>query len=103
MPELSRLVLPWHCVKERRCLGGKAGQQHIEAALHHSGSYLFGLSKGLHYPLEGVNSLGNASFGTQVCILVGVSNTSAYQGTWLATGNSYVMVSCWTKANTGDE
>lgn len=53
---------------------------------------LLGLVKGLHYPVEGVNSLGNASFGMQVCILVGVTNTSAYQGTWLATGNSHVMV-----------
>lgn len=59
--------------------------------------------KGLHYPVEGVNSLGSASFGIQVRILDGVSNTSACQGTWLATGNSYVIVSCWTKTNAGDE
>jgi len=34
VPELSRLVLPWHCGKEQRCLGGRARQQHVEAALH---------------------------------------------------------------------
>jgi len=64
---------------------------------------LLGLVKGPRYPAEGVNSLGNASFGMQVCIIVGVSNTSAYQGTWQATGNSHVMVSSWTKASAGDE
>lgn len=36
VPELSRLVLPWQCGKEQRCLGGRAGQQHIEAALPRS-------------------------------------------------------------------
>lgn len=34
VPELSRLVLPWQYGKEQICPGGRAGQQHIEAALH---------------------------------------------------------------------
>lgn len=67
------------------------------------GSCLLGLVKGLHCAVESVNSLENASFGIKVCILVGVSNTSAYQGTWLATGSSCMMVPCWTKTSAGDE
>lgn len=55
----------------------------------------------LHYLVEGVKSL--ASCGQKLYILVGVSNASVYQGTQLATGNSYLMVPCWTKANAGDE
>lgn len=96
MPELSRLMLPWQCGKEQRCLGGRAGQQHTERALHHSWQLSPWPIKGLHYPAEHIKSLVNAGFGMQVCIL-------AYQGTWLPTGNSYVMVSCWTKATAGDE
>lgn len=96
-------MLPWQCGKEQRCLGGRAGQQHTEGALHCSWQLSPWPIKGLHYPVEHVNSLVNAGFGMQVCILAGISNISAYQSTWLPTGNSYVMVSCWTKASAGDE
>lgn len=51
--------------------------------------------------MEGVKSL--ASCGQKLNILVGVSNACVYQGTQLATGNSYVMAPCWTKASAGDE
>lgn len=85
--------------KEQRCLGGRQGNSTVKQPCLTPGSYLLGLIKGLHYPVGSVNSLRNTSFGTQVCILIGVFNTSAYQGTWLAAGNFCVMVPCWTKAN----
>lgn len=63
------------------------------------GSCLLGLVKGIQ---GRVLTLWRA-VGQKLHILAGVSNTSVYQGTQLATGNSYVMVSCWTKGSAGDE
>lgn len=99
VPELPRLLL--QCGKEQRCFDGRAGQQHIEEALHCSWQLPPWPCQRRHYPVEGVKSL--ASCGQKLYILVSVSNASVYQGTQLATGNSYVMIPCWTKANAGDE
>lgn len=101
VPELPRLLLLLQCGKEQRCFDGRAGQQHIEAALHCSWQLSSSPCQRLLYPVEDGKSL--ASCGQKLDILVSVSNTSVYQGTHLATGNSYVMVPCWIKANAGDE
>lgn len=87
--------------RSRDVLMAELGQQHIEEALHCSWQLSPWPCQRLHYPVEGVESL--ASCGQKLCILVSVSNASVYQSTQLSTGNSYVMVPCWTKANAGDE
>lgn len=101
VPELPRLLLLLQCGMEQRCFDGRAGQQHIEAALNCSWQLSPWPCQRLHYPVEGVKSL--SSCGQKLYILVGVSNTSVYHGTQLATGNSYVMVPYWPKASAGDE
>lgn len=100
----SGSCFPGSVGRSRDVLVAELGNSTLKQPCIVPGSYLSPWPvKGLHYPAEHVNLLGNAGFGTQVCILAGVSNISAYQGTWLSTGNSYVMVSCWTKASAGDE
>lgn len=101
VPELPMLLLLLQCGKEQRCFDGRAGQQHIEEAVHCSWQLSPWPCQRLHYPVEGVKYL--VSCGQKLHILVSVSNASVYQGTQLAPGNSYVMVPCWEKANAGDE
>lgn len=101
MPELPRLLLVLQCGKEQRCFDGRTGQQHIEAASHCSWQPSPWPCQRLHYPVEGVKSL--VSCGQKLYIPVSVSNTSFYQSTQLATGNSYVMALCRTKASAGNE
>lgn len=88
VPELSRLVLPWQRGKEQRCLGGRAGQQHAEVAPRRSWQLPISsaLSEAYTTQWRVLTHWGMLALGCKLCILVGVSDTSAYQGTWLATG-----------------
>lgn len=104
VPELSRLVLPWQRGKEQRCLGGRAGQQHAEAAPRRSRQLPISsaLSKAYTTQWRVLTHWGMLALGCKYVLLVSPKLLLIKALGW-PLANSDVMVPCWTKANTGDE